>query len=656
MKNSLSRYDKLFDYYSEGVAIHEMIFDGQDNPVDYRIIEINAAYEKILSLKRKETIGKLASELYGSTDPPYLDLYHNVVAQGNSRSFETFYAPMNMYFDITVVPLDDTSFATIFFDITHRKIIEEQLQSSEAHYRALVDNSADPIYVMQDNKYIAINKSWERLFGYTKEEVVSTDFDYYKQIIARESRDYVTQRIKQRAAGKSVDPFYSFVAKTKDGRLLKIEASVTDITWNGKPAIQGMYHDVTDRETAKAELELSNKLQSVLYNIAAAADDDEDLKTLFQSIHQCLKEIIDVTNFYIAFYDSDKEMISFPYYIDEKDKPPKPHKPLKGLTEYVLSNRKPLFIDKKGISALKRTGAVSVEGTTSELWLGSPLMVKREIIGIVAVQSYRDPTLYNKNDLKILQFVSNQIAKVISRKHEEEKVRRSEEKHRLLSEQLYESNNIKELLLDVITHDLRNPAGVISGMVELLKEEIEDNEMLDYIRESSNTILDVITNATTLSKLSIGEKIVIDEIDIIPIIKQIVNESSALLQSNNLELEMKLPEKLFVRANPIIKEVVRNYLINAMKYGNTGKKITIEAKRGKSSTKLFVDDYGESLSKDDFDRIFDRGFRLSKKTVRGSGLGLAIVKRIAEAHSGSARGEPLKPVGNRFIIELPINN
>ena len=137
--------------------------------------------------------------------------------------------------------------------------------------------------------------------------------------------------------------------------------------------------------------------------------------------------------------------------------------------------------------------------------------------------------------------------------------------------------------------------------------------------------------------------------------KQIVNESSAVLQSNNLEMVLKLPKKLNVNANPIIREVVRNYLINAIKYGKTGKKITIEAKQDKSSTKLYVDDYGESLSEDDFIRIFDRGFQLSKKIVRGSGLGLAIVKRIAEAHGGTARGEPIIPKGNRFILELPNN-
>ena len=315
MNNIPTTYDKLFNYYSEGVAIHEMIFDDRDNPIDYRIIDNNAAYEQILNLKRKDTIGKLASELYGSSDPPYLDIYYNVLSQRKSRSFETFYAPLDMHFHITVVPLDDTSFATIFFDISNRKAIEERLQSSRSHYRALVNNSVDPIYVMQDNKFILINKSWEKLFGFTKKEVLDPAFDYLKLIIAPESQDLVARRIKLRKTEKYINPFYSFTAKTKDGKEIIVEASVTDITWNGKPAVQGMYHDVTDREATKTELELSSKLQSVLYKIAVAADDDEDLKSLFQSIHQCLKEIIDVTNFYIAFYDSDEDIISFPYYI-----------------------------------------------------------------------------------------------------------------------------------------------------------------------------------------------------------------------------------------------------------------------------------------------------------------------------------------------------
>ncbi len=58
-------------------------------------------------------------------------------------------------------------------------------------------------------------------------------------------------------------------------------------------------------------------------------------------------------------------------------------------------------------------------------------------------------------------------------------------------------------------------------------------------------------------------------------------------------------------------------------------------------------------SENDFIDIFKRGVRLEKSSTRGSGLGLAIVKRIAEAHSGKAWGEPINPIGNRFIFEIP---
>jgi len=58
-------------------------------------------------------------------------------------------------------------------------------------------------------------------------------------------------------------------------------------------------------------------------------------------------------------------------------------------------------------------------------------------------------------------------------------------------------------------------------------------------------------------------------------------------------------------------------------------------------------------SENDFIDIFKRGVRLEKSSTRGSGLGLEIVKRITEAHYGKAWGEPINPIGNRFILEIP---
>ena len=63
---------------NEGVAIHEIVYNSDNEPVDYIINDVNSAYEKILNLKGNEVIGMKASELYGTQEPPYLEIYSYV--------------------------------------------------------------------------------------------------------------------------------------------------------------------------------------------------------------------------------------------------------------------------------------------------------------------------------------------------------------------------------------------------------------------------------------------------------------------------------------------------------------------------------------------------------------------------------------------------
>jgi signal transduction histidine kinase len=392
-----------------------------------------------------------------------------------------------------------------------------------------------------------------------------------------------------------------------------------------------------------------------LYKIAAAGQQSASIDEFYQVIHASLSELIDVSNFYIAFYDEKKKVITFPYFVDEKDSKPDPVKPGKGMTEYVMNSDRAIYVTTTDIENLVKSKIVNPGGTYPKVWMGVPLKIEEKVVGAVAVQNYRDKDIYTIDDLKILEFVSNQIANAIIHKQEHEQIKISEERYRILNDQLYNSNQIKDLLLDIITHDLRNPAGVISGMAELLKDELPNNEMVHYIKNSSDSILSVITNATTLSKISIGEEIQISNIDLTSMIKDVVKESAMILDESGIDLITDLPDKLIVQANPIIIEVCRNFLSNAIKYGKKGKKILIKGYTRYSKSIFLVEDYGDSISREDYKNIFKRGFRLGKSTSRGSGLGLAIVKRIAEAHKGRVWGEPINPIGNRFVLEIPYN-
>ena len=243
---------------------------------------------------------------------------------------------------------------------------------------------------------------------------------------------------------------------------------------------------------------------------------------------------------------------------------------------------------------------------------------------------------------------------ITERKLAEDALKVSEEKHRTMSEIISESNNLKDLLLDVITHDLKNPAGVIKGMTELMMDEFEDNKMVKIIYESSENLLSVIENAVTLSNVAQGEDIKKQKLDLIEIIRTSIKSfSSSLLKKSDMEIIVDLPDKLMMNVNPIISLVFTNYISNAIRYASIGKKIIIDHTDASEFVIIRVKDFGKMIHPQDYERVFERRIQLAPGAHKGRGLGLAIVKRIALAHNGKVWIEPNDPKGNSFCLEIP---
>lgn len=130
LKESEDRYRSLYLSMNEGVCLHEVIYDKNKKPVDYVILDVNDAYEKILELKRDQVIGKKATEAYGIKDAPYIDIYEKVARTGKSIIFEIYFAPIGKYFDISVFSYEKGKFVTVFTDTTKRQKTEKKLSES----------------------------------------------------------------------------------------------------------------------------------------------------------------------------------------------------------------------------------------------------------------------------------------------------------------------------------------------------------------------------------------------------------------------------------------------------------------------------------------------------------------------------------------------
>jgi PAS domain S-box-containing protein len=139
LSESEARFRSLFENMTEGVALHEVVYDESGTAVDYTILTVNPAFEAHTGLKVEECRGQLASILYGSGSAPYLDLYATTANSGEPHSFETYFPPLERHFHISVSSPTKGRFVTVFEDITERKRMEEALRASEAHFRALAE-------------------------------------------------------------------------------------------------------------------------------------------------------------------------------------------------------------------------------------------------------------------------------------------------------------------------------------------------------------------------------------------------------------------------------------------------------------------------------------------------------------------------------------
>ncbi len=209
-----------------------------------------------------------------------------------------------------------------------------------------------------------------------------------------------------------------------------------------------------DRKKSQEEIKQKEKITRTLFSISNAVNITLNLDDLYEQIHSLLGEIIDVTNFFIAILDNKERTLYFPYHkdtVDEEFSPITNFNPKDSLTGFVVSERKPILLTQKDLKRIRNRKGVL--GPVSMIWMGVPLIIKGEVIGVIAVQSYTDPYLYNKHDLEVLSSISDQVAIAIDRKRTEDELRKSEKKYRHLFNNapagMYEIDFVKQRLTEV---------------------------------------------------------------------------------------------------------------------------------------------------------------------------------------------------------------
>jgi PAS domain S-box-containing protein len=127
LRDSEEKLSTLFSSMTEMVVMHELVFNPDNEAVNYRIIDCNNAFTVITGIKKEDAIGRLATDVYQTEVPPYFEIYAQVAITGKSYEYDSYYAPMDKHFIISVVSPRKNVFATITTDISAIKQIQDEI-------------------------------------------------------------------------------------------------------------------------------------------------------------------------------------------------------------------------------------------------------------------------------------------------------------------------------------------------------------------------------------------------------------------------------------------------------------------------------------------------------------------------------------------------
>jgi len=265
LKESEEKHRNLVSKMQLGLAVHEIITDIEGNPVDYRFLYVNPAYERLTGLKSDDIMGRTVLEILPNTEKIWIERFCKTAITGMPDSFESYAQELHKFYSVLAYRYRQNEFAVIVEDITERKKTENALRESEKNYRELINGMNETVWVIDfEGNIIDVNKTAVDLLGYSKEELIGRNLVQIDSSLTGDA-------IANLAHTMPVDKLQIFETshQTKEGRVFPVEIYSSLINYKGKKAILSIARDTTLRKQMEERLRKNEETIRLLFDSTA---------------------------------------------------------------------------------------------------------------------------------------------------------------------------------------------------------------------------------------------------------------------------------------------------------------------------------------------------------------------------------------------------
>ena len=414
---------------------------------------------------------------------------------------------------------------------------------------------------------------------------------------------------------------------------------------------------------------------TTINQISQALVGQADLKDLIQLVGNELRDLFKANIVYIALLDAKTKMINFPYQYGDNMKPLKLGE---GLTSKIIQTGEALLINKDVHGQAEVIGVDRV-GIPAASYLGVPIPVSDEIIGVLSIQSTEEENRFAEKDKHLLATIAANVGVAIRKARLYEEVKAANTEADSARKTAEEANAAKSAFLSTVSHELRTPLTSVLGFAKITKKRLEEKIFpitdksdpktiktieqisgnLDVVISEGERLTNLINDVLDLAKIEAGKMEWNSEpVQITEVVERAIASTSSLFDQKNLVLERKieanLPEINADKDKMI--QVVVNLLSNAVKFTNAGT-VTCHVFQKDGGIVVGISDTGIGIAPGDHGKVFEQfkqvGDTLTDKP-KGTGLGLPICKEIVEHHGGHIWLESELGKGSTFYFMLPV--
>jgi signal transduction histidine kinase/CheY-like chemotaxis protein len=416
---------------------------------------------------------------------------------------------------------------------------------------------------------------------------------------------------------------------------------------------------------------------STVNNISKALASMLDPNDLINMVGDQLKNLFNANIVYLALYEKNTKMIHFKYQYGEE----MPSRVIgEGLTSKILISGEPLLINNNMVVQTVQMG-IQRMGIDAASYLGVPIPVGEEIIGVLSVQSTEYENRFNENDLRLLTTIASSVGVALRNATLFEEVKKAQMEAEQASKAAEQANEAKSAFLSTVSHELRTPLTSVLGFAKIIRKRLDEkifpvvnksdakiektisqiSENLQVVISEGERLTHLINDVLDLAKIEAGKMEWNQEPVFLPeVAERAIAATTSLFDQKSLQLikniDPDLPEITGDKDKLI--QVMINLLSNAVKFTDDGS-VTCSVFKEKDELIVSISDTGIGIAPEDYAAVFEQFKQVGGDTLtdkpKGTGLGLPICKEIVEHHGGRIWLDSVQGKGSTFSFAIPVS-